>query len=163
MEPSGRKLVCRRRVAMFQANPSENDQPSQETDGPSTSSSDSSQQVPSDSDVVPPSSCNQRNFSVPPEGTPVPTNIVKRAGPFLLGPTLGNSPVKSIVQCLARQEGTDDFYTLKILTLKGDGEVETQDERQGKMLLHTEYSLLSLLSNQEDVVHHHGFFKVNLE
>ncbi|XP_046670075.1 serine/threonine-protein kinase 40-like [Homalodisca vitripennis] len=159
MEPSGRKLVCRRRVAMFQANPSENDQPSQETDGPSTSSSDSSQQVPSDSDVVPPSSRNQRNFSVPPEGTPVPTNIVKRAGPFLLGPTLGNSPVKSIVQCLARQEGTDDFYTLKILTLKGDGEVETQDERQGKMLLHTEYSLLSLLSNQEDVVHHHGFFK----
>lgn len=30
------------------------------------------------------------------------------------------------------------------------------------MLLHTEYSLLSLLSNQENVVHHHGFFKVSL-
>uniref|UniRef100_A0A1B6MR81 Serine/threonine-protein kinase 40 n=1 Tax=Graphocephala atropunctata TaxID=36148 RepID=A0A1B6MR81_9HEMI len=158
MEPIGRKLVCRRRVAMFEANPSEIDQTYQ-TDGPSTNSSDFSQEVPSCSDGTPSNSCKNHNFSVPPEGTSVPTNIVKRAGPYLLGPTIGNSPVKSIVQCLARQEGTDDFYTLKILTLKGEEEAETQDERQGKMLLHTEYSLLSLLSNQEDVVHHHGFFK----
>jgi hypothetical protein len=35
---------------------------------------------------------------------------VRRAGPYLLGPKLGMSPVKSIVQCLARKEGTDDFY-----------------------------------------------------
>lgn len=28
------------------------------------------------------------------------------------------------------------------------------------MLLHTEYSLLSLLKDQEGVVHHHGLFKV---
>lgn len=27
------------------------------------------------------------------------------------------------------------------------------------MLLHTEYSLLSLLKDQEGVVHHHGLFK----
>lgn len=26
--------------------------------------------------------------------------------------------------------------------------------------MHTEYSLLSLLHNQENVIHHHGFFKV---
>lgn len=38
-------------------------------------------------------------------------------------------------------------------------EEENQDDRQGKMLLHTEYSLLSLLSNQEGVIHHHGLFK----
>lgn len=37
---------------------------------------------------------------------------------------------------------------------------ETQEERQGKMLLHTEYSLLSLLHNQDGVVHHHGLFQV---
>ncbi|KAM3615129.1 uncharacterized protein V6R79_023869 [Siganus canaliculatus] len=37
----------------------------------------------------------------------------KRAGPFILGPRLGNSPVPSIVQCLARKDGTDDFYQLK--------------------------------------------------
>ena len=30
------------------------------------------------------------------------------------GPRLGSSPVKSIVQCLARKEGTDNFYTLKV-------------------------------------------------
>lgn len=53
--------------------------------------------------------------TVPPEGTPVPSNIAKRAGPYLLGPTLGSSPVKSIVQCLARLEGSDEFYTLKVI------------------------------------------------
>ncbi|XP_078093886.1 serine/threonine-protein kinase 40 isoform X1 [Mustelus asterias] len=84
----------------------------------------------------------------------------KRAGPFILGPRLGNSPVQSIVQCLARKDGTDDFYQLKILTLEDRGErMETQEERQGKMLLHTEYSLLSLLPNQDGVVHHHGLFQ----
>ena len=31
------------------------------------------------------------------------------------------------------------------------------------MLLHTEYSLLSLLHSQEGVVHHHGLFKVSAE
>ncbi|XP_064028990.1 serine/threonine-protein kinase 40 isoform X1 [Pogoniulus pusillus] len=88
-------------------------------------------------------------------------NNAKRAGPFILGPRLGNSPVPSIVQCLARKDGTDDFYQLKILTLeeRGDKGIETQEERQGKMLLHTEYSLLSLLHNQEGVVHHHGLFQ----
>jgi serine/threonine-protein kinase 40 len=53
---------------------------------------------------------------VPKEGTPVETKAVKRAGPYLLGPTLGSSPVKSIVQCLARRDGTDDFYILKVGT-----------------------------------------------
>ncbi|XP_027004804.2 serine/threonine-protein kinase 40 isoform X2 [Tachysurus fulvidraco] len=88
-------------------------------------------------------------------------NNAKRAGPFVLGPRLGNSPVQSIVQCLARKDGTDDFYQLKILTLeeRADSSGETQEERQGKMLLHTEYSLLSLLHNQDGVVHHHGLFQ----
>ncbi|GAB0199485.1 serine/threonine-protein kinase 40 [Grus japonensis] len=93
--------------------------------------------------------------------TGISGNNAKRAGPFILGPRLGNSPVPSIVQCLARKDGTDDFYQLKILTLeeRGDKGIETQEERQGKMLLHTEYSLLSLLHNQEGVVHHHGLFQ----
>ena len=33
---------------------------------------------------------------------------------MFVGPLLGSSPVKSIVQCLARKQGTDDFYTLKV-------------------------------------------------
>lgn len=51
----------------------------------------------------------------------------------------------------------------QILTLeeRADTSGETQEERQGKMLLHTEYSLLSLLHNQDGVVHHHGLFQVN--
>ncbi|XP_071444862.1 serine/threonine-protein kinase 40-like [Hetaerina americana] len=117
-------------------------------------------------------------FELPPEGTSVRGGLVKRAGPYLLGPTLGTSPVQSIVQCLARKEGTDLFYTLKILTLRGKGdgvlsgqggcmddaseldiEEETQDDRQGKMLLHTEHSILSLLKDQDGVIHHHDFFK----
>ncbi|KAJ8405072.1 hypothetical protein AAFF_G00329930 [Aldrovandia affinis] len=93
--------------------------------------------------------------------TGISGNNGKRAGPFILGPRLGNSPVQSIVQCLARKDGTDDFYQLKILTLeeRADAGAETQEERQGKMLLHTEYSLLSLLHNQDGVVHHHGLFQ----
>uniref|UniRef100_A0A146KZB8 Serine/threonine-protein kinase 40 n=1 Tax=Lygus hesperus TaxID=30085 RepID=A0A146KZB8_LYGHE len=97
------------------------------------------------------------SFERPAEGTPVCMKKVKRAGPYLLGPA-GNSPVKSIVQCLARLQGTNDFYTLKILTLK-DTDEETKDDHQGKMLLHTEYSLLSLLHDQDNVIHHHGLFK----
>ncbi|XP_068619700.1 serine/threonine-protein kinase 40-like [Battus philenor] len=96
---------------------------------------------------------------VPPPGTPVPDKHVRKAGPYLLGPKLGPSPVKSIVQCLARKEKTDDFYQIKILTLRNEGQPESQDDRQGKMLMHTEYSLLSLLKDQEGVVHHHGLFK----
>lgn len=83
---------------------------------------------------------------------------LKRAGCFLLGPRLGNSPVRSIVQCLAKRDGTDDFYCLKMLTVEDAGR-ETQDDKQGKMLLHTEYSLLSLLHNQDGVIHHHGLFQ----
>ena len=83
---------------------------------------------------------------------------LKRAGNFLLGPRLGNSPVRSIVQCLAKRDGTDDFYCLKMLTVEDPGR-ETQDDKQGKMLLHTEYSLLSLLHDQDGVIHHHGLFQ----
>ncbi|XP_013147602.1 PREDICTED: serine/threonine-protein kinase 40-like [Papilio polytes] len=96
---------------------------------------------------------------VPPPGTPVPDKYVRKAGPYLLGPKLGPSPVKSIVQCLARKEKTDDYYQIKILTIRNEGQPETQDDRQGKMLLHTEYSLLSLLKDQDGVVHHNGLFK----
>ena len=39
---------------------------------------------------------------------------VKRAGPYLLGTTTGNSPVPSITNCLARQDGTDKFRVIKV-------------------------------------------------
>lgn len=51
---------------------------------------------------------NKSDIPVP--GSAVPDKYVRKAGPYLLGPKLGPSPVKSIVQCLARKEKTDDFY-----------------------------------------------------
>lgn len=98
---------------------------------------------------------------IPKAGTLVSPTMTKRAGPYLLGPLIGSSPVKSIVQCLARKVNTNKVYTIKMLMIKDNNEIETQDDRQGKMLLHSEYSLLSLLHNQDGVVHHHGFFKVS--
>lgn len=86
---------------------------------------------------------------------------LRRAGPYVLGMRLGNSPVRSIVQCLARKIGdpfNDRFFAIKMLTIEESYD-ETQDDRQGKMLLHTEYSLLSLLHDQKGVIHHFGLFK----
>jgi len=86
----------------------------------------------------------------------------RRAGRYLLGPRLGVSPVKSIVQCLARLENTDQYFQVKLLTIfSGMGRnprEESQDEKQGKMLLHTEHALLSLLAGMEGVVQKHDFF-----
>lgn len=85
---------------------------------------------------------------------------LKCAGPYVLGPSLARSPVKSIVQCLARCMNTDDFFTIKLLTLSKSTNPNCQnDTKQGKMLIHTEYSLLSLLHSQEGVVHTHGLFQ----
>ena len=39
---------------------------------------------------------------------------VRRSGNYLLGPKLGLSPVKSIIQCLARREFTQKYYQLKL-------------------------------------------------
>ncbi|XP_018020571.1 serine-rich adhesin for platelets [Hyalella azteca] len=81
-----------------------------------------------------------------------------RAGDYWLGPYLGSSPVNSVVQCLARKVGTDEFYTMKVLTIY-EGEDETQDDRQGKMLLHTEHSLLSMLKDTPGVIGMHALFQ----
>lgn len=106
----------------------------------------------------PSTSTDCQSNECPKEGSPVKLNGVRKAGPYLLGPKLGTSPVCSITQCLAKKEGTDDFYTIKVLIIRSPEE-ETQEDRQGKMLLHTEYSLLSMLHDQDGVVHHHGIFK----
>ena len=57
---------------------------------------------------------NHVSFIDPKPGTLVDMVRVKKVGPFILGPVLGNSPVKSIVQYLARQEKTDKFFTVKV-------------------------------------------------
>lgn len=122
--------------------------------------------------------CNPNK--IPLYGTPVDRRKFRRAGPYIIGPKLGYSPVDSIVQYLAKKENTDEFVQLKILMLSADtndsnneladtgapavasqiDEKIMQDERQGKMLLHTEFSLLSLLQDQDGVIHHRGLFSV---
>lgn len=112
--------------------------------------------------------------SLPLHGTAVNRRLIRRAGPYIIGPKLGYSPVDSIVQYLAKKENTDEFVQLKILMLSAADTTSNdinalplideklmQDERQGKMLLHTEFSLLSLLQNQDGVIHHHGMFSVS--
>ena len=49
---------------------------------------------------------------------------------------------------------------MKILTLKNDLKSETPKDRQVKSLLHTEYSLLSLLKDEDGIAHHQGPFQV---
>jgi len=95
-------------------------------------------------------------------GVPV-TPHVRKSGKYLLGPKLGISPVKSIVQCLGRLDGTLKYYQLKLLTLSTSRSSalhkgETHDEKQGKMLLHTEHSLLSLLEGMKGVIAKHDFY-----
>lgn len=91
-------------------------------------------------------------------------DLILLPGPYLIGLKLGHSPVDSIVQYLAKKENSNEFVQLKILVLNNNTRNEKllQDERQGKMLLHTEYSLLSLLENQEGVIQQHGLFSVSL-
>lgn len=88
----------------------------------------------------------------------------RRAGPYLIGLKLGHSPVDSIVQYLAKKENTNEFFQLKILVLNNNTSNEKllQDERQGKMLLHTEFSLLSLLENEDGIMQQHGLFSVSV-
>lgn len=39
----------------------------------------------------------------------------RRVGPYILGPKIGCSPVDSIVQYLAKKEGTNEFVQLKVI------------------------------------------------
>ncbi|ODM96922.1 Serine/threonine-protein kinase 40 [Orchesella cincta] len=90
-------------------------------------------------------------------------SIIRRAGEYSLGSEVGNSPTTSITNYLARRDGTDDFFIIRMLTLKAANEKDTVDEIQGKSLLHTEHSLSSLLSNEKGIVHHNGMFRCKVD
>ncbi|XP_076824259.1 uncharacterized protein LOC143470187 [Clavelina lepadiformis] len=76
-----------------------------------------------------------------------------RIGPYFIGQKLGNCTVNSISQYLVRKAGTNKYYLAKIL------DMDNGDVKSGKMLLHTEHSLLSALSTHTGVIHQHGMFK----
>ena len=66
-------------------------------------------------------------------GQAVPPHT-RRAGKYLLGPKLGVSPVKSIVQCLARLENSDQYFQVKLLTLYSGSGRHVRDETQVCMI-----------------------------
>lgn len=55
------------------------------------------------------------------------------------------------------------YFHSQILMLNNNTSNEKlqRDERQGKMLLHTEFSLLSLLKNEKGIIQQHGLFSVS--
>lgn len=95
---------------------------------------------------------------VPRYGTPVERSRVRKAGPYVIGHELGTSPGVPQTQYLARKENTNEFYLLKILSYDIETEMVNKETQQGKTLLHTEYTLLSLLTDLDGVIHHHGLF-----
>lgn len=119
----------------------------------------------------------------PAAGTIVNRREFRRVGPYILGPKLGHSAVESISQYLAKKQNTDDFVQIKVEfcnrtvvsfginekilqilhLLNGDtsNKAAVNNESQAKMLLHTEFSLLSLLQNESGVIKHHGMFSVS--
>ncbi len=118
-------------------------------------------------------SCDERL-----RGRPVPHPESEVAGNYVVGPKVGVSPVASLGQHLGRrrtqeeegfsaeEDGSPPFsggvgrehFLLKMLVMSSDLRFETQDERNGKMLLHTENSLLSLLEGERGVVTRKDFF-----
>ena len=81
-------------------------------------------------------------------------------GDFYIGPVIppvNATPVQSITEYLAkRDDGSDNFVILKVLHVNPEKDAEVS---QGKLLLHNEHLVLSLLQDQPGVVHHQGFFK----
>lgn len=80
-------------------------------------------------------------------------------GDYFIGPKVNfcSHPVKEISECIAKQDDSDDYVVFKILHCAHD---ERRDHNsQGKVLLHNEHLILSLLQDKQGVIHHHGLFK----
>uniref|UniRef100_A0A8W7PZ54 Serine/threonine-protein kinase 40 n=1 Tax=Anopheles coluzzii TaxID=1518534 RepID=A0A8W7PZ54_ANOCL len=95
---------------------------------------------------------------IPRYGTPVERKRCRKAGDFVIGYELGTSPGVPQTQYLARRQGTNEFYLLKILSFDPETEIVDKETLQGKVLLHNEFTLLSMLDDLEGVIHQHGFF-----
>uniref|UniRef100_A0A182IX86 Serine/threonine-protein kinase 40 n=1 Tax=Anopheles atroparvus TaxID=41427 RepID=A0A182IX86_ANOAO len=95
---------------------------------------------------------------IPRYGTPVERKRCRKAGDYIIGHELGTSPGVPQTQYLARKQGTDEYYLLKILSFDPETEIVDKEALQGKVLLHNEYTLLSMLDDLDGVIHQHGFF-----
>lgn len=102
------------------------------------------------------------DVDVPVPGTAVNRKVIKRVGKYLLGPKIGNGPVECISQYLARREHTYQYFHLKILVLNSNPACKrtTESEKQGKLLLHSEFQLLKMLENEDGVIRSFELFSV---
>lgn len=80
-------------------------------------------------------------------------------GDFFIGPVVNfcGHPVKDITEHIAQRENTEEFVILKVLHC--DEDEKRNDTSQGKVLLHNEHLILSLLPDKKGVIHHQGLFK----
>jgi len=87
------------------------------------------------------------------------------AGPFVIGKELtpvNAAPVKIIKEYLGKRPGSDEVVLLKVLAAtKADciSSDKAEEIRQGKMLLHTEFTILSMLHGMPGICRQHGLFK----
>lgn len=98
----------------------------------------------------------------PPPPSSDPTFLSLTSGlEYFIGPVLplvNASPIRHIREHLAKRIDTDEFYTMKILTLTSPAGDSSEDS-QGKILMHNENSILLLLQGIPGVVQHHGLFR----
>ncbi|OXA39793.1 Serine/threonine-protein kinase 40 [Folsomia candida] len=87
----------------------------------------------------------------------------RRVGPFLLGPQFEPPPARCVTHFLARREGTQEFYTVKVLTLADPAVVESTDDLYGKILFRTEYNLLRRLEGLNGVPQEYGMIRDRAE
>lgn len=80
---------------------------------------------------------------------------------FDVGQQLSDAQFIDLDQFVAKRTDDTDpnrYYMLKIVTLPHKKEDETYSQRQAKLLIYNEYSVLSLLRDQDGVIHHHGLY-----
>ncbi|XP_037907550.1 serine/threonine-protein kinase 40-like isoform X2 [Hermetia illucens] len=95
-------------------------------------------------------------------GMPVNRKQFRRAGSYIIGPEVRSfRPAQCLLQYIARKQNTNHFFLLKIVQQSTRPNKDLQaiyDEQRGKAMLHTEYSLLSLLQDDPGVIKQHGIF-----
>lgn len=81
-------------------------------------------------------------------------------GDYFIGPKVNfcGHPAKEITECIAKRDDSDEYAVFKILHCS-HGEKRDHNTNHGKVLLHNEHLILSLLQDKPGVIHHHGLFK----
>lgn len=80
-------------------------------------------------------------------------------GDFYIGPPVNfcSHPVKNITEYIAKRENCEEYVIFKVL--HSTTQEETSSGSQGKVLMHNEHLILSLLQDKHGIIHHHGLFK----